>query len=106
VCTKKRPLIALSAIGFAIATLAAEKTPITKSDADREDWVALFNGRDLSGWTPKITGYPFGGNYGNSYRAEEGLIKGRYDQYQEFGTRFGILTYKDPFSYSRLVQSG
>ena len=94
---------ALSAIVLTTATFAADKTPLANSDADREEWIALFNGHDLNGWTPKITGYPFGENYGNTYRAEDGLIKVRYDQYQEFGTRFGILTYKEPFSYYRLV---
>lgn len=94
---------ALYAVIFAATAFGADKTPIANRDADREDWIALFNGHDLNGWTPKITGYAFGENYGNTYRAEDGLIKVRYDQYQEFGGRFGILTYKEPFSYYRLV---
>jgi hypothetical protein len=100
---KKHLLVALGAVGFAITAFGADKTPIANLDANREDWVTLFNGHDLSGWTPKITAHPFGENYGNTYRAEEGLIKVRYDHYQEFGNRFGILTYKEPFSYYRLV---
>ncbi len=101
--TKKRLIAACCALAFANGAVAANKIPIANPDADHEDWISLFNGRDLSGWTPKITGYPFGENYANTYRAEEGRIKVRYDQYQEFGTRFGILTYKEPFSYYRLV---
>jgi 3-keto-disaccharide hydrolase len=100
---KSNVLLFSCCAAFAITASAAEKTPIANPDADREDWIALFNSRDLTGWTPKITGYPFGENYGNTYRVEEGLIKVRYDQYPEFGKRFGILTYKDPFSYYRLI---
>jgi hypothetical protein len=101
---KKIILFAASSVALAAnPAFAQNKTPIANPDADREEWVSLFNGRDLSGWSPKITGYPFGENYGNTYRVEDGLIKVRYDQYPEFGNRFGILTYKDPFSYYRLV---
>ncbi len=28
------------------------------------EWIQLFNGEDLSGWTPKITGYVVGENWG------------------------------------------
>jgi Domain of Unknown Function (DUF1080) len=100
---KKHLLVASAAIGFAISAFAADKTPIANPDADREEWIALFNGRDLTGWTPKITGYPFGENFGNTYRVEEGVIKVRYDK--DFGKRLGILTYKDPFSYYRRTTS-
>ena len=33
-----------------------------------EDWIQLFNGKDLEGWTPKITGYELGENFGNTFR--------------------------------------
>lgn len=80
----------------------AAQTP-TKHSADKEEWIALFNGRDLDGWTPKITGHALGDNFANTFRAEDGLLKVRYDQYESFGNRFGHLFYKDPFSYYRLV---
>jgi enterochelin esterase-like enzyme len=71
--------------------------------ADQEEWVSLFNGRDLTGWTPKITHHEVGENYGNTFRVEEGLLKVRYDQYKSFDRQFGHLFYKEPFSYYRLV---
>jgi len=77
---------------------AAAGTP-----ADKEEWIALFNGRDLDGWTAKITGHALGDNFANTFRVEDGLLKVRYDQYQSFGNKFGHLFYKDPFSYYRLV---
>jgi len=73
------------------------------SSAEKEEWIALFNGRDLDGWTPKITGHALGDNFGNTFRVEDGLLKVRYDQYESFGKKFGHLFYKDPFSYYRLV---
>lgn len=64
------------------------------------EWTQLFNGKDLSGWTPKIKGYPAGENFGNTFRVEDGLLKVRYDQGYEnnFKGRFGHLFYNRPFS--------
>ena len=39
--------------------------------AEKEEWIALFNGRDLAGWTPKITGYALGDNFANTFRVED-----------------------------------
>ena len=46
---------------------------------------------------PKITGYEFGENFGNTFRVEDGQIKVRYDRYDSFDKRFGHLFYKDKF---------
>ena len=62
------------------------------------EWVDLFNGKDLEGWTPKITGYPVGENYGNTFRVEDGLLTVSYDKYYRFDNRFGHLFYNEPFS--------
>jgi hypothetical protein len=68
-----------------------------------EDWIQLFNGRDLTGWTPKITHYQLGENFANTFRVEDGLLKVRYDGYKDgFNTRFGHLFYAQPYSYYRL----
>jgi hypothetical protein len=66
-------------------------------------WIQLFNGRDLTGWTPKITGYPAGENYANTFRVENGVLKVAYDGYKEFGNRFGHLFYKDSYSHYRIA---
>jgi hypothetical protein len=44
-------------------------------------WIPLFNGKDLEGWTPKITGYEAGENYGDTFRVEDGVLKVSYDKY-------------------------
>lgn len=71
--------------------------------ADQEEWIKLFNGRNLDGWTPKIAKHEYGDNYANTYRVENGVIKVSYDDYESFDERYGLLFYKQPFSYYRLV---
>jgi hypothetical protein len=70
--------------------------------AAEEGWVSLFNGKDLEGWTPKITGYDLGDNYGDTFRVEDGLLKVSYENYKAFDEKFGHLHYKRPFSSYRL----
>jgi hypothetical protein len=61
-------------------------------------WIELFNGKDLTGWHPKITGYALDENFGNTFRVENGAIKVSYDKYESFDERFGHLFYERPFS--------
>jgi hypothetical protein len=65
------------------------------------EWISLFNGKDLTGWTPKITGYELGENPGNTFRVEDGVLKVAYDRYDKFEGKFGHLFYKTPFSHYR-----
>lgn len=67
--------------------------------APAKDWIQLFNGKDLSGWTPKIRGYALGENYANTFRVEDGKMVVRYDGYDEFRERFGHIFYRDKFSH-------
>ena len=72
---------------------------ITKSQQTEGDWETMFNGEDLKGWTTKIHHYEVGDNYGETFRAEDGMVKVRYDQYEgEFNERFSHLYYDKPFS--------
>lgn len=66
--------------------------------ANTSEWISLFNGKDLTGWTPKIAGQPLGENYKNTFRAEDGVLKVSYDQYKVFDNDFGHLFYAKPFS--------
>ncbi|MEJ7589469.1 MAG: DUF1080 domain-containing protein [Ferruginibacter sp.] len=69
----------------------------------KEEWISLFNGRDINDWVPKINHHETGENYGNTFRVGDSIIKIRYDQYDTFNERFGHLYYKRPFSYYHLV---
>ncbi|MEM7501186.1 MAG: DUF1080 domain-containing protein [Pseudomonadota bacterium] len=84
------------------ALLAGTLGSASIADSSTEDWVELFNGKDLTGWTAKIRGYPAGENFADTFRVEDGSITVAYDGYEEFGNRFGHLFYREPFSHYRL----
>lgn len=64
----------------------------------KEEWTVLFNGENLDGWAPKITGYALNDNYKNTFRVEDGLLTVNYDGYDNFDEKFGHLFYKESFS--------
>ena len=66
---------------------------------DQQEWLPLFNGKDLSGWDIKIAGQPLNDNYKNTFRVEDGMLRIMYDQYQTFDAKYGHLYYKTPFSH-------
>lgn len=67
-------------------------------DIHSEEWIPLFNGTNLEGWTPKIRGYDRGDNYANTFRVEDGVLKVVYDGYDTFDSRFGHLYFDGEFS--------
>jgi hypothetical protein len=68
-------------------------------DLESGEWMQLFNGTDLEGWTPKIRGYDLGDNFGNTFRVEDGILKVSYEGYDTFDDRFGHLFYEGEFSH-------
>jgi hypothetical protein len=74
----------------------------TNNTKTPKGWIKLFNGRDLDGWIVKVHHHDVGVNFGNTFRAEDGMIKVRYDQYGEFNDQFAHLYYKTPFSHYHL----
>jgi hypothetical protein len=89
------------ALGLAVLLLSvpgrAEERP--SAGPRPEDWIQLFNGRDLQGWAPKIRGYAAGDNFGRTFRVEDGLLKVSYEAYDRFDDRFGHLFYERAFSH-------
>lgn len=81
----------------------AQAQSVAQPQPAREDWIQLFNGRDLSGWTPKITRHAVGENFADTFRVKDGVLQVRYDNYPSFETQFGHLFYRSPYSYYRLV---
>ena len=74
----------------------------TKKSVDKNDWITLFNGKDIKDWIVKIHHHEVGDNYGNTFRVEEGLVKVRYDKYDKFNERFGHLYFKQPYAFYHL----
>src|SRR5258708_26889413 len=71
--------------------------------SDKEEWIQLFNGKNLNGWSPKITGYALNENFADTLRVRDGLLQVGYDGYDEFRGRFGHLFYIKPYSYYRIA---
>jgi hypothetical protein len=86
---------------LAILALGLARTP-AQEGADGGKWIRLFNGKDLDGWTPKITGYPAGENYADTFRVADGVLKVGYDRYGQFDGKFGHLFSKRKYGHYRL----
>ena len=83
----------------AVALHSQGKPEAGKNDPNKKDWIQLFNGKDLTDWTPKFAKHDLGVNFNDTFRVEEGLLKVRYDKWSKFDSEFGHLFYKDPFNY-------
>ncbi len=68
-------------------------------DRSTYEWVQLFNGKDLAGWTPKFARHELGLNVLDTFRVADGMLQVRYDTWTEFNGEFGHLFYREPFSH-------
>jgi hypothetical protein len=86
----------MSAAALAIVVAATAAWTTRQPD---EEWISLFNGKDLDGWTAKIKGYDLGDNFAETFRAEDGVLRVAYEGYGgAFQNRFGHLFYRHPYS--------
>ena len=67
-----------------------------------ENWISLFNGKDLNGWDIKFSGHKLNDNYNNTFQVEDGMIRVVYDEYETFDNKYGHMYYKKPFSYYKI----
>ncbi len=65
-------------------------------------WTPLFDGKTLEGWTPKLCHLPLGADPLRTFRVENGVLRVCYDDYEEFGERFGHLFHAAPWTHYRL----
>jgi len=73
-----------------------------QEEQEKENWISLFNGKDLSSWDIKFSGQELNDNYKNTFRVEDGVLKISYAEYEEFDNNFGHLFYNQKFSYYKL----
>lgn len=95
-------MLRLRKLGLLGAVLSIVAGTAAAQSADDEEWVPLFNGRDLDGWTAKVRRHPAGENYAQTFRVVDGLLTVAYDGYADFAEQFGHLFYAQPFSHYRL----
>lgn len=74
-----------------------------RKNAGRQEWISLFNGKDINDWVVKINHHEVGEDSANTFRVEDGMVKVRYDKYDKFNQQYGHLYYKQPFSYYHLI---
>ncbi len=67
-------------------------------DAKKPKWQTLFNGKDIDDWSIKIRTHELNDNFANTFRVEDGLMKVRYDGYDQFDQQYGHIFYNEPFS--------
>ncbi|MBK7105204.1 MAG: DUF1080 domain-containing protein [Ignavibacteriae bacterium] len=70
----------------------------SSSKNDSDNWISLFNGKDLSGWKIKFSGHVLNDNYKNTFQVKDGILKVSYDEYQNFDNKFGHIFYNKKFS--------
>ncbi len=73
-----------------------------EASAITENWISLFNGKDLTGWTGKISDKDLNSNWRNTWLVEDSMIRINYMEYDSFRNDFGHLYYEQPYSSYKL----
>lgn len=90
---------------FGVLFSCSNKKPESSNEPDtpkKENWIQLFNGKDLTGWDIKFSGLEINDNYKNTFVVEDGILKVSYDEYENFDKKYAHLYYEKPFSHYRL----
>ncbi len=96
-------IIGIALIMVLFACNPKPKNQVTQEKfASEENWIQLFNGKDLNDWQIKFKGNELGDNYNNTFRVEDGLLRVRYDNWDEWNGKFGHIFYKGEFSHYKL----
>src|SRR5450759_1425232 len=96
---KLKKAILTSAVFFLLFSYNSEGQTINNAEVqDGGKWIAIFNGKNLDGWTPKVTGYKAGENPLDLFKVENGILRVDYSKYNRFDGRYGHLFYKEKLS--------
>ncbi|XAL98470.1 DUF1080 domain-containing protein [Phycisphaeraceae bacterium D3-23] len=69
----------------------ADNNTLAVGQTDDDGWICMFNGEDLTGWTPKFSGYELGENFRDTFRVEDGKLIVDYSNWERFDGEFGHL---------------
>lgn len=100
----KPVLIFLSLLIAACSTSPKSQDKREKSAQinESENWIQLFNGKDLENWKIKFSGYELGENFNNTFRVEDGNLRVRYDDWDTWDNQFGHMFCEGEYSHYRL----
>ncbi len=88
----------LAALAFLIILTSYKPAAEKARNTSKEEWVQLFNKKDLTGWDIKIAGYPLNDNLNNNFYVKDGMIVVDYRGFKKFTHEFGHLYYRQPYS--------
>ena len=88
-------------LGVALVTFGCQPNQTTQED--KENWISLFNGKNLEGWTIKIAGVPLDSNYLNTFQVKDSMLSVVYSNYDSFENKYAHLYYEQPYSYYKLA---
>lgn len=91
-------VLSFTIMGFILFN-ACQSTPKHNNE---EEWIALFDGSNYTDWTPKFKGSELGVNYKDRFVYKDSLLSVRYTEIDTFKGNFGILFYKNKFSFYKL----
>ena len=85
------------------ALILLSLTLIGAAPAPEAKWESIFNGKTLTGWTPKIAGYAVGEDPLHTFVVQDGVLRVSYANYNnKFGGAYGHLFWKAPLKAYRL----
>ncbi len=61
------------------------------ANEEASDWIPLFNGTNLDGWTIKINGQTMSSDPYQTFYVEDSILKVSYDNYEKFDMQFGHI---------------
>ncbi|MDX1470872.1 MAG: DUF1080 domain-containing protein, partial [Flavobacteriaceae bacterium] len=76
--------------------------PEKSNDPNQEEWLSLFNGKNLDDWIIKFSGEEPGVNYNDIVQVADNTLKVVYKEGDSFKNKFGHIYYKEPFSYYKV----
>lgn len=97
------PPVLTSAFNQAGTATSPAAAPGNPQGIAAADWIQLFNGKDLTDWTIKFAKHDIGENFNDTFRAEDGLLKVRYDKWSAFNGEFGHIFYRQAYGYYLLA---
>jgi len=93
----------LSLLIFACKPSQNNQVEVPSVNDESNNWVSIFNGKNLDGWTTKIKGHPLGDNFANTFSVEDSILSIRYDGYGDnFDSRFGAIYFDKKLADYRL----
>lgn len=85
-----------------LITTACSGKKSSSLEDKKPQWVSIFNGDNLEGWKVKMRGFSLDENFKNTFRAEDGMLRVSYDNYENFNEEYGHIFYDEELSHYKI----